>query len=161
VRGRKPRPAALRRLGPRSHHRSNPVVEVPTEDPGDTFDLAPAGLTGAAADEWTRLAPLLRRRGQVGESDRSCLYAACTEWAVYLTATAHAGPLVVKAPSGAPMKNPNRQVARDALTLLAKLWAELGLTPSSRTRVHMMSKPADSWVKRYMASGPKLRVVKS
>lgn len=104
-----------------------------------TFDVPPPELDGhaVAIAEWQRLAPLLRRARQVTEVDRSALVALCLEWARYIEATKKtlALGLVVKAPSGYPMTNPYLSIATKALAGCAKLWPELGLTPSSRSRV--------------------------
>jgi P27 family predicted phage terminase small subunit len=96
-------------------------------------------LTGDefARGEWARLAPMLRRARQVTEADRAALVALCLEWSRYIDATRRVqrlGP-VIKAPSGYPMLNPYLSVANKALQGCNRLWPELGLTPSSRTRV--------------------------
>jgi P27 family predicted phage terminase small subunit len=163
MRGRKPTPSALKAIGPRSHHKTTPGDEPATEDPGVAFDTPPPELVGAAAAEWTRLAPLLRQRRQIDESDRSALHALCVEWAIYKDATRkmlEAG-FVVKGPHGFAQRNPYRVIARDAFANCAKLWPELGLTPSSRSRVKTIGPPPANKIQRFMASGPKLRVVKA
>ena len=45
------------------------------------------------------------------------------------------GGMVVRSPSGYPMTNPYLSIATKALAACNKLWPELGLTPSSRSRV--------------------------
>jgi P27 family predicted phage terminase small subunit len=63
----------------------------------------------------------------------------CLEWGRYLEAIAQVAKLgmVVKAPSGYPMPNPYLSIATKALAGCARLWPELGLTPSSRSRVQI------------------------
>lgn len=111
------------------------------------FDQAPAALaaTPVAADEWRRLAPLLRKARAITEADRTALVALCLEWARYLEATAKVqqSGLVIQTPSGYPMANPYLPIATKALAGCTKLWAELGLTPSSRTRVKVDGPPPD------------------
>lgn len=139
MKGRKPQSTQSKRLngnpGKRPLNEAEPVVEVPTE----AFDVPPAELNGDgfASAEWVRLAPLLRRSRQVSESDRSALIAMCLEWSRYLTATAKVrqNGMVVQAPSGYPIPNPYLSIATKALAGCNKLWPELGLTPSSRSRV--------------------------
>ena len=115
--------------------------------PDDTFDVPPPELDGhaTAAAEWRRLAPLLRRLRQVTDADRGALLALCLEWGRYIDATQKtlASGLVVKAPSGYPMTNPYLSIATKALAGCARLWPELGLTPSSRSRVHADRGDAD------------------
>lgn len=101
--------------------------DVPIELEGNAIALA----------EWQRLMPMLRRCRQITEADRGALLALCLEWSRYLTATRQIATLglVVKAPSGYPIQNPYLPIATKALASCNKLWPELGLTPSSRSRV--------------------------
>ena len=78
---------------------------------------------------------MLRRCRQVTEADRAALIACCLEWAHYEKAIANRLPEVVAARSGYLMPNPWIAIANKALAALVKLWVELGLTPSSRSRV--------------------------
>lgn len=135
--GRKPKPTAQRIL--EGNPGKRPINEAePTPEPVDeSFDEPPdlvAALPDAAA-EWRRLAPMLRRCRQVSEADRAALMACCVEWAHYRTAVGKRTPEVIKAPSGYAMPNPWIAIANRSLMQLIKLWAELGLTPSSRSRV--------------------------
>ncbi|HWI67880.1 MAG TPA: P27 family phage terminase small subunit, partial [Nitrospiraceae bacterium] len=43
--------------------------------------------------------------------------------------------MVVRAPSGYPMPNPYIAISNKSLGNCVKLWIELGLTPSARSRV--------------------------
>lgn len=110
-----------------------PVLAVNEPPPAELLD------NPAAAKEWERLVPMLRRARQVTEADRAALIAVCVEWARYLDAQRKIRTLglVVKAPSGYPMVNPYLSISSRALTTCTRLWAELGLTPSSRSRVKM------------------------
>ena len=140
MRGRKPTPTKQRILrgnpGKRPLNGNEPVYP----SPGEEFDAIPDDLQGnvLAASEWHRLAPMLRRTGHVAESDRTALIAMCLEWARYIEATKKIRELgmVVKAPSGYPIVNPYLSIATKALAGCNKLWPELGLTPSSRSRVN-------------------------
>jgi P27 family predicted phage terminase small subunit len=105
--------------------------------PIDAFDEPPAELEDdeTARREWRRLAPMMRAAGVITDADRGALLALCREWARYLSAYDKTTMLVVKAPSGYPMPNPYIPIANRALNNCIRLWAELGLTPSSRSRV--------------------------
>jgi P27 family predicted phage terminase small subunit len=143
-RGRKPRPTAAKLLdgnpGRRPINLAEPLPpEVTTAFDEPPIELAadpaqPEGLAVARA-EWRRLAPMLRRCRQITEADRTALLALCLEWDRYLEARAKAYPRVVKTQSGYFMPNPWLAIQTKALALCLKLWPELGLTPSSRTRV--------------------------
>jgi len=139
-RGPKPKSTAQRRLegnpGKRALNKTEPTPPPLDDDPA--FDTPPPELAEPAARaEWTRLAPMLRKCKQITLADRAALLALCIEWAKYLTATAEAAKLgmIVKAPSGYPITNPYLPIANKALQQCARLWPELGLTPSSRSRV--------------------------
>jgi P27 family predicted phage terminase small subunit len=86
---------------------------------------------------------MLRLCKQITEADRSALVALCLEWARYLDATVKVRVLglVVKTPSGYPIPNPYLSIATKALGSCNKLWPELGLTPSSRSRVQTADGP--------------------
>lgn len=139
MRGRKPTPTAQRKLrgnpGKRPYNANEPIYPTP----GDAFDAIPEPILGneLAMAEWSRLAPMLRQSGHVGEADRAALIAMCLEWSRYVEATKKVRELgmVVKAPSGYPIVNPYLSIATKALAGCNKLWPELGLTPSSRSRV--------------------------
>jgi P27 family predicted phage terminase small subunit len=100
-----------------------------------------------ATAEWLRTIPMLREREVITDGDRGSLIALCQQWSVYQEAVAQwrALGMIVKAPSGYPMVNPYLGVANKALNQCLKLWAELGLTPSSRSRVTTLppAGPAD------------------
>lgn len=139
VRGRKPKPTARRVLEGNPSGRPFNQAEPHHPIPEDTFDTPPAALTEypEARAEWGRLAPLLRKAGQVTEADRSALVALCLEWDRYLDAMSKVKQhgLVVTTKTGYPMPNPYLSIATKALAGCTRLWPELGLTPSSRSRV--------------------------
>lgn len=112
----------------------------------ESFDEPPVELALAlrAQDEWRRLAPALRRARQVSVTDRTALVALCLEWGRYLDATERVrqSGMVVTTPSGYPMTNPYLSIATRALSACTKLWPELGLTPSSRSRISTTGVPS-------------------
>jgi P27 family predicted phage terminase small subunit len=159
MRGRKPTPTDLKVLrGNPGHRRLNadepalPVLEASTE-------VSPMELAGdpVAMAEWTRLTPMLRAARQITEAERGSLVALCQQWSRYLEAhhKAAATGMVIKSPSGYPMPNPYLGIANRALAHCTKLWAELGLTPSARSRVSTASPTvaADPQRERYFGAG--------
>jgi P27 family predicted phage terminase small subunit len=107
-------------------------------------DTTPSELRGdrRACAEWRRLAPMLRACHQITEADRAALIVLCIEYSRYLEAKAKAYPRVITASrSGYKMPNPWLTIQRQALASCQKLWPELGLTPSSRTRVKTADGP--------------------
>lgn len=139
MRGRKPLPTRRKVLeGNPGKRRLNTREPVP-RPVDDAFDEPPDIVAAVpdAAVEWRRLAPMLRRGHQITETDRTALMALCLEWARYLEALTHAHPRIIKAPSGYAMPNPWLAIQHKALSACLKLWPELGLTPSARSRVTM------------------------
>jgi P27 family predicted phage terminase small subunit len=145
MRGRKPKPTARKRLEGNPGHRPFNRREPQPPIADASFDQPPAALTDhpIAILEWTRLAPLLRRARQVSEADRAALVALCLEWDRYLEAMAQVQKrgMVFITPAGYPQTNPYVSIATRALQGCLKLWPELGLTPSSRSRVTTTSEP--------------------
>jgi P27 family predicted phage terminase small subunit len=141
MRGRKPKPTWQKKLegnrGKRALNSDEPVFDAPT----DTFDEVPPELEDmpGAAKEWQRTVPLLRKARAITAADRTALIALCIEWHRYLEALRQAKRtgMVVMMPSGIPMTNPYLGIATTALRACQKLWPELGLTPSSRSRIHI------------------------
>jgi P27 family predicted phage terminase small subunit len=139
MRGRKPTPSANRALAGNPGKRPMNEDEPRPPELADDDDAVPIELDGntLALAEWRRLMPMLRRCRQITEADRGALLALCLEWSRYIHATQQIATLglVVKAPSGYPIQNPYLPIATKALAGCNKLWPELGLTPSSRSRV--------------------------
>lgn len=135
MRGRKPTPTSLRLLhnnrGKRPVNQDEPQHEA-------LVTVCPPELTGEAQREWERLARKLVDRGQVTDVDRANLLAYCLKYGQWwdLEAEAKKHPFVVKAPSGYPIPNPAIGMANKAYALMLKAASELGITPSSRSRVH-------------------------
>jgi P27 family predicted phage terminase small subunit len=139
MRGRKPTPTVIRAL--QGNPGKRPLNQNEPQPPAteDGFESPPPEIAGnrTAAAEWVRLVPMLRRCRQITQADRIALIELCAEWAIYQDAMSQVVKLglVVKAPSGYPILNPYRSVALRALAQVNKMLPELGLTPSSRSRV--------------------------
>jgi P27 family predicted phage terminase small subunit len=137
MRGRKPIPTVLKVLrGNPGQRRLNP--NEPTPEPLE--EATPPELTApAAAAEWARTIVPAIRRGQVTSADRAIAIAFCPHWAHWLAESEEAdrAPIVVLVGEhGHPVPNPARGMANRTYALLRTTAAELGLTPSSRSRVH-------------------------
>lgn len=135
MRGRKPVPTALKLLrgnpGKRPLNRLEPTYPLlPTRCPAEIVDLD-------AQAEWRRtVVPAIRRR-QITQADRALAMAHAELYATWrsqlVLAAQHAH--VIATTAGNPIPNPARGMANKTLTLLIKVDSELGLTPSSRSRV--------------------------
>jgi P27 family predicted phage terminase small subunit len=145
MRGRKPLPSWRKALGSYAGKRGTNPDEPKHETTDAAFIAPPAELSDhpLALAEWMRLAPMLAKARQITDADRAALLALCLEWSRYLEATAKvkASGLVVQTPNGYPIPNPYLSIATKALAGCTKLWPELGLTPSSRSRVGTVRPP--------------------
>lgn len=141
MKGRKPEPTALRVLrgnpGKRPLNEAEPVHEpLETDCPADLVDPV-------ARAEWDRVATMLIDRGQVTTVDRAVLVGYCLKYAQWraLETEASLHPFVVRSPSGYPIPNPALGMANKVFALMLKAAAELGITPSARSRVVSQPKP--------------------
>lgn len=105
------------------------------------WDVPPPEVAAVplAAAYWGDVVPMLRQSRQVAGIDRGALVALCLEWARYLTAIedARTEGHVVRLNRSYRMANPHLGIASTALKACRALWAELGMTPASRTRVQV------------------------
>jgi P27 family predicted phage terminase small subunit len=138
MRGRKPVPTVLKLMrgnpGKRSINANEPQPDVLPVD-------CPAELTSQdAIDEWnSRIVPAINRR-QITSADRVFAIAHCELWATWRSQLADAARhahVIATGKNGHPMPNPARGMANKTLMILAKVDAELGFTPTSRSRVHV------------------------
>ena len=142
MRGRKPKPRALKLLAGNPGKRPLPAeIQVAGDVPN-----CPDHLDEAAKAEWKRVTELLAESGLLKQTDRTVLAAYCqcyARWANAEEQLRKLGPILMT-PNKMPMQNPYLQIANKALEQLRKFMAELGFSPSSRSRVHAEpNKPAD------------------
>jgi P27 family predicted phage terminase small subunit len=136
MRGRKPKPTALRIL--EGNREKRPISQdEPQPDVG--LPPAPDDLKGEALEEWNSRGPRLVALGVLTELDIPAFYAYCDAWGRYQEAKAQIAKLgeVVRSPSGYPIPNPYRAIANRAVKQCKEFWLEFGMTPSSRTRIHV------------------------
>src|SRR5262245_59889578 len=137
--GRRPHPTRLQVLRGNPGRRALNTREPHPPPADDSFDTPPAPVADdpVAAAEWRRLAPMLRQCGLVSPAETAALIALCQQWARYLDThdKVRALGMLVKNADGVPVRNPYLRLADAALDHCRRLWSELGLTPSSRSRI--------------------------
>lgn len=138
--GRKPKPTIQKILagnpGKRPLNMNEPKPEgVPT---------CPSVLDATAKREWTRISRELIAVGLLTSVDRAMLAAYCDAYSRWSQATEELNELrrtkgksvlVVGTKTGYPMQNPLIGIINTAADQMRKFGAELGLSPSSRTRL--------------------------
>lgn len=135
-RGPRSKPTALKQLEGNPGNR--PLNEREPKPPAAPLNWEPpAHVKGEARREWKRLVGPLVRCGILTIADRDAFASYCTlhgrhvqaEWMVH-----REGSLTIT-PNGHKQVSPWLTISRDALTLKKQYAAELGLTPSSRSRI--------------------------
>ncbi|AML51729.1 phage terminase small subunit P27 family [Falsihalocynthiibacter arcticus] len=134
MRGRKPKPTALKLIqgnpGKRSINKSEPK-------PPATMPTCPSHLSPTAKAEWKRLARVLNDIGLLTIADRTVFAAYCQSYGRWVEAERKLqdSPTLLKMPSGYIQTSPWLTISNKQSELMLKYMAELGLTPSSRTRL--------------------------
>src|SRR5579863_8823625 len=138
LRGPAPRPTALRILegnpSKRPLNRAEPKQRVKTPACTDHLDeLAKA--------EWKRLVRVLRHMKLLTEADYVALGNLCAAYSRMVKAErklAEAG-LLYKTQSGYVQQSPLLAIINSSVETITKLCREFGLTPSSRSRIQLLS----------------------
>jgi P27 family predicted phage terminase small subunit len=134
MRGRKPKPTALKLVqgnpGRRPLNENEPA-------PPSTLPTCPAHLSDEAKKEWERLARVLNEMGVLTEVDRAVMAAYCQAYGRWVEAETklRETPLLLKTPAGYVQQSPWLSISHKQIEIMAKLMPELGLTPSSRSRL--------------------------
>ncbi len=140
TRGRKPKPTVLRRAegnpGKRALNAAEPV-------PPGTLPDCPSHLSDPARDEWQCVAGVLHDMGVLTTIDRAALAAYCQCWGRRVEAEEHLRdtPTLFKTPSGYVQQSPWLGIANRQLELMGRYMTELGMTPSTRSRISLSYGP--------------------
>ena len=139
ARGPKPAPTAIREL------RGDRADRMPQAEPQPAAGIPapPVELSALAREEWGRIAPILDRARVLTEADGAALALYCETFAQWVDTgrrVKRQGMLLPTAAGGLKL-NPLVAVNSKARADAARLLAEFGLTPSSRTRVHVLPEP--------------------
>ena len=149
TRGPAPKPTALKQLagnpGKRPLNGSEPQYQV-------ELPSAPRHLSKVAQREWRRVGKLLVGSGVMTAADRAVLALYCQAYARWveaeeaIAAAARLPPdedgaarsgLTATTPKGMVVQSVYLQIANKAMEQVKVYGAELGLTPASRTRIHV------------------------
>ncbi len=139
MRGRKPKPTKLKRLAgtePRYINENEP--QVPPSMPE-----CPDFLDDVAKRQWARLAAKLDGYGIITEIDETTLAAYCEAYSRWSQAVDHVrrnGAIVKLKNSEYPIQNPYLPILTKAFMQMHKMLVELGMSPSSRSRIHAEKK---------------------
>jgi len=133
----KPKPTRLKLLsgnaGKRKINKNEPQYSKVGEQP-------PASLDAIGKAEWNRVVGEMRSTGVLTKADEKILWCYCAEFSTAERAVLQMQKpgnrgLLVKPPNGYPIQNPYLAIQRKSFAIMKSLAGELGLTPSSRSRV--------------------------
>jgi len=144
MRGRKPKPTAMKLLEGNPGHRP---LNVGEPRPAQRIPTCPAHLCSPAKAEWKRLAVQLSALRILTELDRAALAAYCQAYGRWVEAERKLKdtPMLLKMPSGYVQQNPWLTIANKQLELMHKFLSEFGLSPVSRSRVSVSSPSQKPW----------------
>ena len=134
MRGRPPKPTAIKEL------EGNPWKR-PLNDAEPKYESrvlqVPKHLDDEARKEWHRVIKELASVGLIAKVDRAALAAYCVAWSRWVKAEKELEyeDLVLTTEKGYSYPNPLLGIANTALATMRTLMVEVGMTPSSRTKV--------------------------
>lgn len=134
MRGRKPKPSALKRLEGNPGHRK--LADDATAPPVNLPDQ-PEYLTAAARKIWNHFGPKFAALGLMADIDEAAFAMFCTTYAEWIALTelaAKDGPIVRI--NNQPVPNPYALRADKAQEFCRRWLTEFGGSPSSRSRIH-------------------------
>src|ERR1700677_468337 len=139
--GRRPKPTAVKRA---EGNRGKRALNKREPKPAHGVPPMPEHLSKIAKAEWRRLVPVLVDMNVLTVADGDALAAYCTaieQWILASNAIIKYGILVAELDEatgvGCLKTNPAVRIRSDALRHMRSFEAELGLTPSSRSRIHV------------------------
>jgi len=140
VKGRKPKPTALRLLQGKRGHRPLPPHEP---KPALAIPPCPDHLSPAARAEWDYITAELAGLGILSRADKAVLAGYCASYASWQECerfiAEHGAVITLRDDKGTVkwiQEAPQARLALKHLEKIRQFAAELGLSPSARTRIH-------------------------
>lgn len=134
VRGRKPKPTAIKVLEGNPGHR--PVNDrEPKAPPG--MPSCPKWLDKRAKAEWKRMSAILKPLGLLTNMDRAAFAGYCQAYGRWQEAEEELSKtgLVFSTPSGYMQQSPYVAISQANLKTVIKFCEQFGLTPTARSRI--------------------------
>jgi P27 family predicted phage terminase small subunit len=120
--------------------KGNPTKKpLPENEPifEEKMPSCPGHLDKVGKKEWKRILKLLKSAGVVTAADTATVAAYCECYSRWIDASTRLSTtgLVVRTPNGFPVQSPYLNIVNRALDQMKAFAVELGITPSSRTKV--------------------------
>ncbi len=140
--GRKPTPTADKVA--RGNPGKRPVNQREPK-PQAGLPRCPSHVTGEARREWHRMGKQLEKEGRIALVYRACFAAYCVAYGRWAEAEQRIQDegLIIKTGSGHLQQTPYLAISNRAEAQMMKAIAELGLSPSSQSRVSTVKLPAE------------------
>lgn len=138
--GRRPKPTQLKLItgnpGKRKLNENEPQPEAASSE-------APEVLGAVGKTEWSRVFPILEKCRMISALDVAALTAYCRAYERWREAEQNVEKqgAVFLTKDGYPIQNPYLHVANRAMEQMLRFLVEMGMTPSSRSRVSAMKAP--------------------
>ena len=129
----RPKPTVLKLI--EGNRGRRPLKREPKPRP--VVPKCPAHLNTQAKREWGRVSKVLHKLGLLTEIDRAQLALYCQAWGRWVEAeeALKVHGIIIPAPSGYPMLNPQYAVCKQAMVTMQRALSEFGMSPASRARV--------------------------
>jgi len=127
-------------------------------------EAPPDSLCEIGRGEWNRIVGEMRASGVLTVADEKILWCYCSEYATAEQAVMElkGQSLILESPKGYPFQNPYLNIKRKSFLIMKTLATELGLTPSSRSRVSATpAKPDDPYKQLKEARAARLATVQA
>ena len=145
MKGRKPLPSKIIDIkGAKGYHRKAADKESEPKPPSSIPDC-PEHLSPEAQIEWVRMAANMEPLGILTNLDKAIFAMYCeayANWAIATKITQVEGMITITK-DGYPIQNPYFSIANKAKEQMLKALVEMGMTPSSRSRIKV-DKPAET-----------------
>jgi P27 family predicted phage terminase small subunit len=135
--GRKPLPTNVKIF--RGNPGRRPLNDREPKPPPE-IPPCPKLLQGEARREWKRITKTLHALGLLTKIDRAALVAYCQLWGRWIEAEDKVrltGAVIEVGENGYPILNPHLSVATKTLDQMKAFLTEFGMTPASRSRIHV------------------------
>ena len=134
MRGRKPKPTAIKRLEGNPGKRPLNIYEP---KPPKKAPMCPNWLDEEAQREWHRLSKIMETMGVLTEADMAMFAIYCDAYSKWKDATDFINQhgQIFQTPSGYMQQVPQVSIAQTYGKLMSKIATEFGLTPASRSRI--------------------------
>lgn len=157
MRGRKPKPSAIKELEGNPGKRA---INTQEPKPESVIPSCPPHLIGPARTEWKRITKELEKLKIISLIDKAALSGYCIAYADVIKATnkiKKQGEVIISEKGGL-YQNPWVSIRNSAIDRMVKIAAEFGMTPSSRSRVKVKTPTEEDKMEDFLFGNTNVKV---